>query len=63
MKELVTSRRIKVINDQTRDIHDDVSNLNESLVDREMEECLLLIDSIRNRLNILKEQIVNGDII
>lgn len=41
----------------------DVSNLNESLVDRDRVECLERIESIRTRLNILKEQIVNGDII
>jgi len=63
MREEVTSRRIQVINSQTSDIHDDVANLNESLVDREREDSINLIESIRTRLNILKEQIVNGDII
>jgi len=62
-KETVNSRRIRIINYQTEDIHMDVSNLNESLVDRDRVECLELIESIRTRLNILKEQIVNGDII
>jgi hypothetical protein len=41
----------------------DVSNLNESLVDRGRVECIELIESIRTRLNILKEQIVNGEIL
>jgi hypothetical protein len=41
----------------------DVSNLNESLVDRDRVECIEIIESIRTRLNILKEQIVNGEIL
>ena len=62
-KETVDSRRIRIINYQTIDIHTDVSNLNESLVDKDRVDCLGLIESIRTRLNILKEQIVNGEII
>ena len=62
LKELA-SRRLSVINDQTRDIHDDVASLNEALVDRGKEESLRLIGNIRTRLNILKEQITNGDIV
>lgn len=63
MRELITSRRIQVINLQTSDIHDDVANLNEALVDKDRTESLEHIESIRTRLNILKEQITNGDII
>ena len=62
-KETINSRRIRIINYQTEDIHTDVSSLNESLVDRDRVDCLSLIESIRTRLNILKEQIVHGDII
>jgi hypothetical protein len=57
------SRRIRIINYQTADIHEDVSNLNEALVDKDYIECLDLIEAIRKRLNILKDQIVNGDIV
>lgn len=63
IKEPLNSRRIKVINTQTSELHDDVANLNETLVDKDKEESVALIDSIRTRLNILKDQIVNGDII
>lgn len=63
MKETLTSRRIAVINSQTYDMHDDVANLNEALVDREPEDALKIIDSLRNKINILKEQITDGDII
>ena len=63
MRESITSRRIQVINSQTIDIHDDVANLNEALVDKDRAESLEHIESIRTRLNILKEQITNGDII
>jgi len=63
IKEPLNSRRIKVINTQTSELHDDVANLNETLVDKDKEESVELIDSIRTRLNILKDQIVNGDII
>lgn len=63
IKELLNSRRIKVINTQTSELHDDVANLNETLVDKDKEESVALIDSIRTRLNLLKDQIVNGDII
>ena len=63
MKEPITSRRIQVINIQTSDIHDDVANLNEALVDKEKGEAVDIIESIRTRLNILKEQLTNGDIV
>lgn len=63
IKEPVDSRRIRVINTQTSELHDDVASLNESLVDKDRDESLDMIDSIRTRLNILKDQIVNGDII
>lgn len=63
MKESITSRRIQVINTQTSDIHDDVANLNEELVDKDRAKSIELIESIRTRLNILKEQITDGDII
>ena len=63
VKEPLSSRRIKVINTQTSELHDDVANLNETLVDKDKEESVMLIDSIRTRLNLLKDQIVNGDII
>lgn len=63
MREPITSRRIQVINLQTSDIHDDVANLNETLVDKDRTESIENIESIRTRLNILKEQITNGDII
>lgn len=63
IKEPLNSRRIRVINTQTSELHDDVANLNETLVDRSKEESVELIDSIRTRLNLLKDQIVNGDII
>ena len=63
MKEPITSRRIQVINTQTSDIHDDVASLNEALVDKDRVESVEYIESIRTRLNLLKEQITNGDII
>lgn len=63
MTEELTSRRLQVINHQIEDIHDDVANLGEEIVDREKEIAVRYIESIRTRLNILKEQITNGDII
>lgn len=63
LREPLDSRRIRVINTQTSELHDDVASLNESLVDKSREESVILIDSIRTRLNILKDQIINGDII
>ena len=62
-KESIDSRRIRVINSQTSDLHEGVSSLNESLVDRDRDESMELIDSIRIKLSILKQQIVNGDIV
>ncbi len=63
IKEPITSRRIQVINTQTSDIHEDGANLNETLVDRDRAESVELIESIRTRLNLLKEQLTNGDIV
>lgn len=62
-KESITSKRIQIINHRTSEIHNLVSDLNEHLVDRERAESLQHIDSIRSQLNMLKDEIVNGDII
>ena len=63
MREPLNSKRIQVINDQTDDLHDDVASLNEALVDKEPQESINFIEAIRTKLNMLKEQIVHGDII
>jgi len=63
MKEKPNSRRLRVINSQIKDLHNDVANLSEALVDREPEDCIAFIDSIRIKLNILKEQILKSEII
>lgn len=62
-REPLDSQRLKVINFQTGELHEGVASLNESLVDKDREDCVGLIESIRTKLNILKDQIVNGDII
>jgi hypothetical protein len=63
VRESLNSKRLQVINHQTGDIHEDTASLNESLVDRDRDESINLIDSLRIKLNILKDQINNGDII
>jgi len=63
MREELSSKRIQVINFQTGDIHEDTASLNESLVDKDAKESLKLISSLRTKLNLLKDQIINGDII
>ena len=62
-KESLNSKRIQVINHRTEEIHSLTADLNEELVDRNRTEALNQIDSIRNQLNMLKDEIVNGDII
>lgn len=62
-RESTESKRIQVINYQTSDMHSEVSALNEALVDKEPRESLSLIDSIRIKLSLLKDQIVNGNIV
>lgn len=61
-KESLDSRRIRVINHQTSDIHSEVASLNEALVDREPTESLELIESIKTKLNILKRQVSSGEL-
>tara|TARA_R110002167_G_scaffold331706_1_gene538413 strand:- start:61195 stop:61386 length:192 start_codon:yes stop_codon:yes gene_type:complete len=63
MIEPLSSKRLQVINDQMSDIYADVDSLSEALVDKEPIEALDLISSIRIKLNILKSQITNGDIV
>lgn len=62
-RESLFSKRIQVINHRTHEMHNLVANLNEHLVDRDMAESLQHIDSIRGQLNMLKDEIVNGDIV
>lgn len=63
MVESLDSKRLRVINTQIFDIQRDVADLSDSIVDREREEAVKYIESIRNRLNMLREQITDGDII
>ena len=62
-KEELTSRRLTVINSQINDIHFDVANFSESLIDREPEKCLEYIAELRVKLNLLREQIIKGEIL
>jgi len=62
-REPLDSRRLKVINSQINDIQDDVADLSDSLVDRDKESCIQFIEDVRSKLNMLKEQLVHGDIV
>lgn len=62
-RESLDSRRLKVINSQINDIQDDVADLSDSLVDRDRESCIQFIEDVRSKLNMLKEQLVHGDIV
>jgi len=62
-RESLDSRRLKVINSQINDIQDDVADLSDSLVDRDKESCIQFIEDVRSKLNMLKEQLVHGDIV
>jgi hypothetical protein len=62
-RESLDSRRLKVINSQIKDIQDDVADLSDSLVDRDRELCIQFIEDVRSKLNMLKEQLVHGDIV
>jgi len=61
--EPLSSKRIRVINIQIKELHSDVSDLSESLIDREPKEALEYIENLKNKLDLLKDQIVNGSIL
>ena len=63
MKEPLNSKRLGVINSQIKDIHLEVTNLSDSLIDREHKESLDYIENIKKKLNLLKDQVVNGNIV
>ncbi len=63
VRESLNSRRLKVINTQIFDIQNTVADLSDSLVDRERQDSIDAIESVRGKLNNLKEQLVNGDIV
>ena len=63
MKEPLNSKRLRVINIQIKDLHLEVTNLSDSLIDREQKESLEYIENIKIKLNLLKDQVVNGNIV
>lgn len=63
IRESLDSRRLKVINSQINDIQDEVADLSDALVDREKQLSVQCIEDIRSKLNMLKEQLVNGNIV
>lgn len=63
MKEPLNSKRLRVINVQIKDIHVEVTSLSDSLIDREHKESLEYIENIKTKLNLLKDQVVNGNIV
>ena len=63
VRESLDSRRLKVINSQINDIQDEVADLSDALVDREKQLSVQCIEDIRSKLNMLKEQLVNGNIV
>ena len=63
VRESLDSRRLKVINSKINDIQDEVADLSDALVDREKQLSVQCIEDIRSKLNMLKEQLVNGNIV
>lgn len=60
-KEPVTSRRISIINQSTREIYDKVDELSEALMDRDQSESLHIIVELQSYIKGLKDQTINGD--
>jgi hypothetical protein len=63
MKEPLTSMRLKVINSQIRGLNTEITSLSDSLVDKEFKESLEYIENIKLKLKLLKDQVINGNII
>lgn len=63
MKEGLSSKRVKVIDSQTQDLHNEVSALYENLMDGEYKGSLDSVERIRIMINLIKNQIINGHII
>lgn len=63
LKEPLNSKRLRVINSQVKDLHSDVSNLSESLIDRDYHGSLEYIQGIKIKVNLLKDQVINGHIL
>ncbi|AGO47875.1 hypothetical protein Phi40:1_gp010 [Cellulophaga phage phi40:1] len=63
IRESLDSPRIRSINHQTTDLRQSCVELRDSLVEKNRVEALEGIESLRKGLNILKDQIVHGDII
>jgi len=63
MKRELFSRRIRVINAETEALHNEVNTLYENLVDSEYKESLESIERIRVMLVLLKNQVMEGNIL
>jgi len=62
-REDVNSRRVRIINHVISEINTDVTDMHERLIDKEKIESLECIESIRGKLNLLKDEILNDDIV
>lgn len=63
MKKDLFSRRIKVINAETEALHNEANTLYENLMDGEYKESLESIERMRLMLVLLKNQILEGNIL
>ena len=63
MKKSLFGRRVQVISSQTEDMHNEISTLYENLIDGEYRGSLDSVERIRIMLNLIKNQIIEGDII
>ena len=62
-RESLTSRRISVVNQSTKELYDLVTELSEALMDRDQGESLHKIVELGAYVKSVKEQIVNGDLL
>lgn len=63
MKEELSSPRVLDVSFKTTELHIEVDNLYEALMDRERAECLTCIDLMKDKLNQIKRDVTNGEII
>jgi hypothetical protein len=62
-QEPLNSRRLRIINQSTKELHDDVDALYENLVEGDFELSMSLLEDIKNKAKLVIDMVKDGHIL
>lgn len=62
-KESLESKRLKIINKNTTELHEDVDNLYENLVDGDFEKSIQNLEDLKGKIKLIEAMVKEGHVL